>query len=150
MGTYLSIYPQHQLRFANLIVMKLRNLETFMNMKTKYIFLSVWAMMMAFTLTSCDGFLNQPPYDDFTDEEYWQNEDQARTYMYGFYTSVFSGYGTGTSHGAFLMGQTLNDDFASDVEQQDLTPLVVPESDGSWSFSSIRKANYVLHRASDS
>ena len=124
--------------------MKLRNLETFMNMKTKYIFLSVWAMMMAFTLTSCDGFLNQPPYDDFTDEEYWQNEDQARTYMYGFYTSVFSGYGTGTSHGAFLMGQTLNDDFASDVEQQDLTPLVVPESDGSWSFSSIRKANYVL------
>ena len=113
-------------------------------MKTKYIFLSVWAMMMAFTLTSCDGFLNQPPYDDFTDEEYWQNEDQARTYMYGFYTSVFSGYGTGTSHGAFLMGQTLNDDFASDVEQQDLTPLVVPESDGSWSFSSIRKANYVL------
>ena len=144
MGTYLSIYPQHQLRFANLIVMKLRNSETFMNMKTKYIFLSVWAMMMAFTLTSCDGFLNQPPYDDFTDEEYWQNEDQARTYMYGFYTSVFSGYGTGTSHGAFLMGQTLNDDFASDVEQQDLTPLVVPESDGSWSFSSIRKANYVL------
>ena len=113
-------------------------------MKTKYIFLSVWAMIMAFTMTSCDGFLNQPPYDDFTDEEYWQNEDQARTYMYGFYTSVFSGYGTGTSHGPFLMGQTLNDDFASDVEQQDLTPLVVPESDGSWSFTNIRKANYVL------
>lgn len=113
-------------------------------MKTKYLFLSVWAMIMAFTMTSCDGFLNQPPYDDFTDEEYWQNEDQARTYMYGFYTSVFSGYGTGTSHGPFLMGQTLNDDFASDVEQQDLTPLVVPESDGSWSFSNIRKANYVL------
>ena len=109
-------------------------------MKTKYIFLSVWAIMMAFTMTSCEGFLNQPPYDDLTDEEYWQNEDQARTYMYGFYTSIFSGYGTGTSHGPFLMGQTLNDDFASDVEQQDLTPLVVPESDGSWSFSSIRKA----------
>lgn len=113
-------------------------------MKTKYIFLSVWAVIIAFTMTSCDGFLNQPPYDDFTDEEYWQNEDQARTYMYGFYTSVFAGYGTGTSHGPFLMGQTLNDDFASDVEQQDLTPLVVPEADGSWSFSSIRKANYVL------
>ena len=53
-------------------------------MKTKYLFLSVWAMIMAFTMTSCDGFLNQPPYDDFTDEEYWQNEDQARTYMDGF------------------------------------------------------------------
>ena len=113
-------------------------------MKTKYIFLSVWAVVIAFMMTSCDGFLNQPPYDDFTDEEYWQNEDQARTYLYGFYTSVFSGYGTGTSHGPFLMGQTLNDDFASDVDQQDLTPLVVPESDGSWSFANIRKANYVL------
>ena len=115
-----------------------------MNMKTKYIFLSVWAVLLALTMTSCDSFLNQPPYDDFIDEEYWQNEDQARTYMYGFYTSIFSGYGTGTSHGPFLMGQTLNDDFASDVEQKDLTPLVVPESDGSWSFSNIRKANYAL------
>ena len=116
-----------------------------MNMKTKYISLSVWAVLLALTMTSCDSFLNQPPYDDFTDEEYWQNEDQARTYMYGFYTSIFSGYGTGTSHGPFLMGQTLNDDFASDVEQKDLTPLVVPETDGSWSFSNIRKANYALY-----
>ena len=115
-----------------------------MNMKTKYIFLSVMAMIMAFTLTSCDGFLNQPPYDDFTDEEYWKDEAQARAFMYGFYTSVFSGFGSGSSHGQFLMGETSNDDFASDVEQKDLTPLVVPESDGSWSFTNIRKANYAL------
>ena len=112
-----------------------------MNMKTKYIFLSVWAIVLVFTMNSCEGFLNQPPYDDFTDEEYWKNEDQARTYMYGFYTSIFSGYGSGASHGPFLMGQTLNDDFASDVEQKDLTPLEIPETDGSWSFSNIRKAN---------
>lgn len=115
-----------------------------MNMKTKDILLSAMAMIIAFAMTSCEGFLNQPPYDDFTDEEYWQNEDQARTFFYGLYTSVFSGYGTGTSHGPFLMGQTLNDDFASDVQQNDLTPLVVPESDGSWSFSNIRKVNYAL------
>lgn len=97
-----------------------------------------------FTMVGCENFLNQPPYDEFTDEEYWQTEDQARTYMYGFYTSVFSGYGSGFSHGSFLMGQTSNDDFASDVKQLDLTPLSVPESDGSWSFANIRKANYVL------
>lgn len=95
-------------------------------------------------MVGCEDFLNQPPYDDFTDAEYWKNEDQARTFMYGFYTSIFSGYGSGASHGQFLMGQTSNDDFASDVEQQDLTPLVVPEADGSWSFTNIRKANYVL------
>ena len=30
------------------------------------------------------------------------------------------------------------------MEQKNLTPEVVPEADGSWSFSSIRKANYAL------
>ena len=93
--------------------------------------------------TACN-LLNQPPYDDFTDEEFWQSEAQARSYMYGFYTSVFSGYGSGWSHGPFLMGQTLNDDFASDVDQQDLQPVNIPVSDGSWSFTNIRKANYVI------
>lgn len=94
-------------------------------------------------LAGC-SFLNQEPYDEFTDGEFWKSEDQARTYMYGFYTSVFSGYGSGFSHGPFLMGQTTNDDFASDKKQQDLQPTVVPVSDGGWSFSNIRKANYVL------
>ena len=92
---------------------------------------------------SC-SLLDQKPYDDFTDEEFWKSEAQARSYMYGFYTSVFAGYGSGWSHGPFLMGQTLNDDFASDVDQQDLQPVVVPVSDGSWSFSNVRKANYVI------
>lgn len=96
-------------------------------------------------LTACqDSFLNQEPYDDFTNEEFWQTEDQARTYMYGFYTSVFAGYGTGVSHGPFLMGETSNDDFVSSNSQVDLQPTVVPVSDGNWSFSNIRKANYVL------
>ncbi len=104
----------------------------------------VLCLLSCILLTGCDDFLNQPPYDDFTDEEFWKSEDQARTFMYGFYTSVFSGYGTGTSHGPFLMGQTLNDDFASSPEQSNLQPEVVPVSDGAWSFSNIRKANYVI------
>lgn len=109
----------------------------------KILLLSLTLLLMCI-FVGCEDFLNQPPYDDFTDAEYWKNEDQARTFMYGFYTSIFSGYGSGASHGQFLMGQTSNDDFASDVEQQDLTPLVIPEADGSWSFTNIRKANYVL------
>lgn len=113
-------------------------------MKNNHIILSLLLAALALAFTGCEGFLNQPAYDDFTDAEYWQNEDQARTYMYGFYTSVFSGYGTGTSHGPFLMGQTNNDDFASDKQQLNLRPEAVPVSDGSWSFSNIRRANYVL------
>lgn len=94
-------------------------------------------------LASCN-FLNQEPFDDFTDEEFWKTEDQARAFMNGFYTSVFSGYGVDYSHGPFLMGQSLNDDFCSGTSQKNLQPEVIPETDGSWSFSNIRKANYVL------
>lgn len=113
-------------------------------MKNNHIILSLLLAALALAFTGCEDFLNQPAYDDFTDAEFWQNEDQTRTYMYGFYTSVFSGYGTGTSHGPFLMGQTNNDDFASDKQQLNLRPEAVPVSDGSWSFSNIRRANYVL------
>ena len=101
-------------------------------------------LAMVALLCGCNGFLDRSPEDEFTNEEYWQTEEQVRTFMYGFYTSVFSGYGSGTAHGPFLMGQQLNDDFASDASQNNLQPEAIPESDGSWSFTNIRKANYVL------
>lgn len=100
-------------------------------------------LILSALLMGCN-FLNQDPFDDFTDEEFWKSEDQARSYMYSFYPTVFSGYGTGTAHGPFLMGQTLNDDFVSDKSQNNLQPEVIPVSNGAWSFSSIRKANYVI------
>lgn len=103
-----------------------------------------YALLLLPLLVSACSFLDQQPYDDLTDEEFWKSENQARSYMYGFYTSIFSGYGTGTSHGPFLMGQTTNDDFASDKAQLDLQPTVVPVSDGGWSFANVRKANYVI------
>lgn len=107
----------------------------------KYLYILLAFVPMLWT--ACN-LLDQPPYDDFTDEEFWKSEAQARSYMYGFYTSVFAGYGSGWTHGPFLMGQTLNDDFASDKSQLDLQPTVVPVSDGAWSFANIRKANYVI------
>ena len=109
----------------------------------KYFLKCIYVAATALTLTGC-SFLNQEPFDEFTDLEFWKSEDQARSFMYGFYTSFFSGYGTGTSHGPFLMGQTLNDDFSSDVSQNNLQPEVIPVSDGAWSFTVVRRANYVL------
>lgn len=109
-------------------------------MKKQYLLFALVAMF----LSSCTDFLNQPAYDDFTDDEFWKSEDQARSFMYSFYPTFFSGYGSGYSHGPFLMGETGNDDFVSGKEQQNLQPEVVPESNGSWSFTTIRKANYVI------
>lgn len=92
------------------------------------------------------SFLNVEPYDDFTDEEFWKSEDQARTYMYGFYPSVFSGYGTTYSSALSVIKPGTNDDVC-EQDQLDLQPTVIPVSSGSWSFSNIRKANYVIHNA---
>ncbi len=90
------------------------------------------------------SFLNVEPFDDFTDEEFWTSEDQARSYMYGFYPTVFSGYGTSYASALSVIKPGTNDDVC-EQDQQDLQPTVVPVTSGSWSFSNIRKANYVIH-----
>lgn len=104
----------------------------------KYLYILLAFVPMLWT--SCN-LLDQPPYDDFTDEEFWQSEAQARSYMYGFYPSVFTGYSTANQ---YIASQGPNDDLASEPKQQDLEPLVVPVTSGSWSFTNIRKANYVI------
>ena len=38
----------------------------------KILLLSLTVLLMC-TLVGCEDFLNQPPYDDFTDAEYWKN-----------------------------------------------------------------------------
>ncbi len=94
-------------------------------------------------LTSCDDFLDRQPLDSISDADYWKTEKHVRTYSYGFYTRYFLGYSSGDAYGPFFLGQTLNDDIAHNV-QGDLTPLRVPETDGSWTFATVRKANYML------
>ncbi len=105
----------------------------------KYLFIVLFFLPLA----GC-SFLNVEPFDNFTDEEFWTSEDQARSYMYGFYPSVFSGYGTSYSSALSVIKPGTNDDVC-EQDQLELQPTVVPVSSGSWSFSSIRKANYVIH-----
>ncbi len=90
------------------------------------------------------SFLDVEPFDDFTDEEFWTSEDQARSYMYGFYPSVFAGYGTTYSSALSIIKPGTNDDVC-EQDQLDLQPTVVPVTSSSWTFSNIRKANYVIH-----
>ncbi|GHV10562.1 hypothetical protein FACS1894162_5050 [Bacteroidia bacterium] len=95
-------------------------------------------------MVSCEDFLNRSPYDDFTDGDYWKNETQARIFMYGFYPTVFPGYETGNSY-SWL--SDAGDDAISGGHQTPLLPDVakgIPPSDGSWTFTNVRKANYVI------
>ena len=110
-----------------------------MNKAIKYLLISLLLLPAA----GC-SFLNVEPFDNFTDEEFWTSENQARSYMYGFYPTVFSGYGTSYSSALAVVNPGNTDDYC-EQNQLDLQPTVVPVSDGSWSFSNIRKANYVIH-----
>lgn len=94
---------------------------------------------------SCDDFLNRPPVDKFTDEEYWKTEAQARTFLYTVYTDLFPGYGT-AQNPAWM--EEVGDDAISAAIQSSFAPNLIPSSDNSWTFANVRKANYVIESAS--
>ncbi|MDR1526325.1 MAG: RagB/SusD family nutrient uptake outer membrane protein [Dysgonamonadaceae bacterium] len=108
--------------------------------------LSCCAFVPAFT--SCEDFLDRPPYDQFDDTEFWQSEAQARAFMYGVYPSIFPGYGTGTVDPTTFYFETSNDDYMSGIVQTELYGSpgndAIPTSGGGWSFTDIRKANYII------
>lgn len=105
----------------------------------------IYLLVLLFTVSSCQDFLDRPPFDSVPDTEYWQNEEHIRSYAYSFYPTFFVGYGTSAIIGGGRYGQddTFNDDTAWDV-QGEFTPIRIPDTDGGWSFSTVRKANYML------
>jgi len=93
-------------------------------------------------------FLEREPLDSFSDDTYWRTEKEVSTFAWGFYTSYFTGYGSGFTFGKYFSGETLNDDFAP------TTPTAftknVPTSGGGWSFTFVRKANIFIDRVGNS
>jgi hypothetical protein len=86
----------------------------------------------------------RPPLDALTDDTYWANEKNVRTFAWAFYPNYFSAYGSGFTFGRYFTGQNLNDDFAP------LSPAQftknVPATSSSWGFTWVRKANLFLAR----
>jgi hypothetical protein len=93
---------------------------------------------------SCEDFLNSPPVDKFTDEEFWQTETQARTYLYAVYPTLFAGFGTAQSP---TWMEEVGDDAISAPIQSVFSPDTIPSADGSWTFTNVRKANYIIESA---
>ncbi|MDR3219402.1 MAG: RagB/SusD family nutrient uptake outer membrane protein [Dysgonamonadaceae bacterium] len=112
-------------------------------MKT-YKYLSL-LLLGSILFASCDDYLDRPPVDKFTDEEYWQTETQARTFLYSVYSTLFAAYGT--SRNPTWM-EEVGDDAISSPIQSAYSPDIIPSTDGSWTFTNVRKANYVIESAS--
>lgn len=114
-------------------------------MKTTKLYL---LFFLALTVVGCEkDFLEVPPVDRLTDETYWTNEENVRTFAYGFYPAYFTGYGSGYTWGDYFSGQSLNDDFAPSAPPQ--FPRNVPATGGGWSFAWVRKANIFIDRVQD-
>jgi len=99
-----------------------------------------------FALSGCEDFLEKPPLDSLTDETYWTNENNVRSFSWGFYTAYFSGYGSGYSWGKFFSAQTLNDDFAPSSPNQFRRTVPTAATSGYWTFAYVRKANIFINR----
>lgn len=111
--------------------------------------------IIALSVAGCkDDFLEVPPPDRMIDDpSFWRNEDNVRTFAYGFYPIYFTGYGSGNTFGNYFNGDVLNDDFAPAAPAQftrvvptasTVTPVagVTP----TWSFAYVRKANIFINR----
>ena len=113
-------------------------------MKTKIYFL----LFLTLLYTGCEeDFLERDPLDQMTDDTFWTNENNVRTYAWGFYTGFFTGYGSGFTWGDYFSGQSLNDDFAPSNPAQ--FTQNVPTTSGAWSFGWVRKANQFIDRVQE-
>lgn len=114
-------------------------------MKNNIIRLFALTLILAVT-TSCEDYLNRGSKVKFTDENYWTNESNVKTFAYGFYDR-FMGYGNGSSTNGDFYWSTFSDDQAlhSGI---DLFPLSAAASNTNWdnAYVYIRKANLLLER----
>lgn len=104
------------------------------------------SLYMVFLVGCQEDFLERPPLDRLTDETYWTNESNVRTFAWGFYPAYFSGYGSGFAWGRFFTGQSLNDDFAPSNPTQFRINIPSAATGSYWTFSWVRKANIFLQR----
>lgn len=104
----------------------------------------IYFLASAILLGCKKDFLERPPLDQLTDDTYWSNENNVRTFAWGFYPAYFTGYGSGYTWGKYFSGQSLNDDFGPSSPPQ--FTKTVPASGGGWSFAWVRKANIMIDR----
>lgn len=111
-------------------------------MKTYNIFIKIILSLLILVVSSCEDFLEKPPLNTMTDDDYWVSEENVRIYTYGLYPTYFVGYGVKDTWGIFFTG-TSDDQCPSSVSKFN---DVIPDSGGGWSFTNLRKINILANR----
>lgn len=94
---------------------------------------------------SCDDYLTKDPLDSFSNDNFWTNEANVRSYAQEFYLNFFAGYGTDfTVFGGFFTGDSYNDDIAYPSPKQFPRTTDEAYTSNTWDFTLIRKANVMI------
>lgn len=102
-------------------------------------------------LNSCEDFLTRNPQDKITDNpQFWNNEENLRTFAVGLYDQYFVGYGSGWARSDWF-SETNVADWNDDKAQGKATffTKVTPATETyHWSFSNLRRINVLVNRVS--
>lgn len=118
-----------------------------MSIDMKNIFLKTISITLGIAvLASCSDYLNRGSKVKFTDDNYWTNESNVKTFTWGFYDR-FMGYGNGSSTNGDFYWSTFSDDQALHSGINTF-PTAAPASSTDWNnaYIYIRKANLLLER----
>ncbi|GAA4309023.1 RagB/SusD family nutrient uptake outer membrane protein [Compostibacter hankyongensis] len=96
-----------------------------------------------FLASACSKYVDKNPPDQFSDLDFWNSENNVKSFSWGFYHDMITGYGNGLGLGDFYFS-SFNDD--QDNPTFEDFPKNAPASDGTWDFGDIRKANLMIAR----
>lgn len=111
-------------------------------MKTK-----IFAILaLAFAASSCADFLERPPMDQVENTpEFYNNENNVKSTVDGWYDIYFTGYMTGWERSDFFEGTTVAE-WCDDLAQQEANffTTVAPATSTDWNFENVRRINILI------
>lgn len=109
--------------------------------------------ILSLLMFSCDDFLTRDTLDEITDTpEFWNNENNIRTYTIGLYDQFFEGYRTGWSRADWFAETNVadwNDDNAQKAATM-FTKIAPATDDTNWKFDNVRRINVLIDRVQNS
>ena len=110
--------------------------------------LSVLALSMAALSFNCSDYLDTPPQDIFTDDNFWTSENNVRTFSWLNY-DTFYGYGNNASTSSefyFHNSSNLDDNLAMNVFTNFSTTANATNKSWNDHYTLIRRSNLMLER----
>lgn len=106
-------------------------------------------ILIGLFLFGCEDFLTRDPLDEITDTpEFWNNEENIRTYTVGLYDQYFEGWRSGWARTDWFTETNIadwNDDNAQKAATF-FTKIAPATDDTHWKFENLRRVNILIDR----